>query len=420
MPNLPSIGQIFIPNKKKSPDYISLYEEKIGTDAPIYLFLVIEIKGNKQSPASKNEEQFDQLTETIARTLKRTYLNETNINVNTFEKALSNINQQLSELARRGLTGWYKKLNALISVYHKNEAYVSVTGSTSAFLLRENQFTNISDGVSSGSKPHPLKTFVNLSSGALAEKDVIIFSTANLYNYISLEKLKRLLSDHSLETVTKEIISSLKKGSGPQDSFGAFIIKMSSRVKLSEAELEPLIAADSHTIIEDVPVKKSRTADMLSYLKTAGQILWKITLGIIAASSWLYRKITKKPGPEKKSEYSYLTKTKSSTKKILFITFVIVAFLLVINVIFANFRRAENDTKKEMEALLEQASLSVTDAEASLIYDDQNGALLSVLEARERIETVLTGPHFEKEAKELSEKINKLNALKIEFWHFII
>jgi hypothetical protein len=61
-----------------------------------------------------------------------------------------------------------------------------------------------------------------------------------------------------------------------------------------------------------------------------------------------------------------------------------------------------------METLLEQAAQNTTDAEAALIYDDQNGALASILKAKEEIDIVLASSFLEAEASELSLKINKL------------
>ena len=389
-------------------DYVSLYEEKIGSDNPIYLFIIIEIKGTKQSPASKKESDFDKLTENIARTLKRTYLNEIRTTPNTFEKALENINQELSTLARTGLTGWYKKLNALVGVLYKNEAYVSVTGNATSFLLRENEFTHITESITSGSKPHPLKTFVNFASGSLTKDDLIILSTANLYNYVSLEKLSSVFSNTGLDAGTKDIAATIKKNSSTKDSFASFIIKISPQIRIPEEELKPLIASDSHTIIEDTPIDARKMDQSTDILKKTGSIIRKIALGIFAAVSWVYKKIMQSPQRGKTSEYSYLTEKKLPKRKILFITFIVVAFVLVVNIIFANFRRAENDTKKEMEVLLEQAALNATEAEAALIYDDQNGALSSVLRAKGEIDTVLASSFLQSEAQELAEKIEKL------------
>ena len=408
MPNLPSISQVFIPNKKQSLDYVSLYEEKIGSDNPIYLFIITEIKGTKKSPSGKNEADFDKLTESIARILKRTYLNEIRTTPSTFEKALENINRELSDLARNGLTGWYKKLNALVAVLYKNEAHVSVTGNASSFLLRENEFTHITESISSGSKPHPLKTFVNFASGTLTKDDVVILSTANLYNYVSLEKLRNVFSDNGLEEGTKDIIATIKKDSNAMDAFSSFIIKITPQARIPDHDLEPLFAANTHTIIEDTPIDTRRVDQTIMGFKKITEVIKKIALGAVAVSSWIYKKIFQPSQKGKTSEYSYLTEKKSPKKKILLIIFVILAFFLIVNIIFSNFRRAESTTKKEMEALLESSALNTTEAEAALIYDDQNGALSSILKAKEQIEIVLASSFLQTEASELSQKINKL------------
>ncbi|PIR96894.1 MAG: hypothetical protein COT91_04215 [Candidatus Doudnabacteria bacterium CG10_big_fil_rev_8_21_14_0_10_41_10] len=418
------IGQILIPNSKTALNYVSLFTETVrAANDPVTLFLVMEVRGEQKAKAAKQAGEMDKLVSAVAKSLKTTYLTETRVTEYTFEKALSNINHELSTLARRGVSGWYKKLNGLVGVYYQDTLSVSVTGSASSFLLRENEFTNISDSLSTGVKPHPLKTFLHFASGALTEEDIVILSSSTLYNYISLDKLGQSLTGHNLDEATKALIGKLKTESDPTDAFATFIFKV-SKDAVEPDERFGLMEDDDHTIVEDTVIADQPATgfDYMEVLRKIGGVLWKIGEGAVTVVVWIYNLVK---GRNRRSavggQYTYLTQKKSPKRKAFLVVFVIIVFLLLINVIFSNFRNAENESKQEMERLLESASLNVTDAESRLIFDDQNGALEAIIEAKSQAETVFLSGHFESQAKELFEKIevlfdrlNKVTKIEVE------
>lgn len=112
--------------------------------------------------------------------------------IESFEAALHKANLALSKLAEHGNIKWIGKINALIAVIEKNNLYLSQAGNASAYLLRSKSLTNISEGLaSSESEPHPLKTFINISSGKLEDLDKIIITTEAIFNVFSPEELKK-------------------------------------------------------------------------------------------------------------------------------------------------------------------------------------------------------------------------------------
>ena len=112
--------------------------------------------------------------------------------IESFETALHKANLALSKLAEHGSIKWIGKLNVLVALIEKNNLHVAQTGSASAFLLRSNSLTDISEGLSQpGVTPNPLKTFVNVSSGKLEKNDKVIITTENIFDIFSFDEIKK-------------------------------------------------------------------------------------------------------------------------------------------------------------------------------------------------------------------------------------
>ncbi|MFA6383412.1 MAG: hypothetical protein WCX17_03240 [Parcubacteria group bacterium] len=112
--------------------------------------------------------------------------------IESFEAALHRANLALSKLAEHGNVKWIGKFNALIAIIEKNNLHITQSGTASAFLLRSRGMTDISEGLSSHeAEPHPLKTFVNVSSGRMESQDKLIITTDGIFEIFSLEEIKK-------------------------------------------------------------------------------------------------------------------------------------------------------------------------------------------------------------------------------------
>lgn len=112
--------------------------------------------------------------------------------IESLEAALHKANLALSKLAEHGNVKWIGKLNALVAIIEKGSLHLSQAGTSSAFLLRSKSLTDVSEGlVVEELEPHPLKTFVNISSGRLEDGDKIIITTGGIFNVFSLEEIKK-------------------------------------------------------------------------------------------------------------------------------------------------------------------------------------------------------------------------------------
>jgi len=410
-----NVSQIFIPKPKQAANFVSVYEESVRTDTPVTLFIVVEVVGEQKNPATKRSDDYEKLALTLARSLKHTYLTETKVNEYTFEKALANVNQELSNLAHRGITGWYKKLNAVIGAFYKGMLTVSVAGTASAMLLRDNEYTEVSALLSSGSKPHPLKTFVNFASGQLVELDIVLLGTVNLYNYISLERIREVFSELPLGDASKQFITLLQKDALPDQPFATFIAKASARAEFSDEELQPLMAPASHTIIEEPSTVSS----------ARGNNFWK---GLAAGAKFLERAVKSVVPTSNRANSSRHagngTQSTPSTRRFhmrpsLLIALGIVALLLAGSIAYFNLRKADNEVRDEIAGILAASTQKVVDAEAALIYNDRDAAFEKIRLARQDLEAIQTSGLFAEDTEALSSRIetleNRLNLVtKIE------
>ena len=90
----------------------------------------------------------------------------------SFESSLGKINEELAEVTHQGKTGWLKNLNAVLAVLSGTTLHVTKSGKAEAYLYRGEKSSHISNDLA-GDQVNPLRTFINIASGDLVEKDKI-------------------------------------------------------------------------------------------------------------------------------------------------------------------------------------------------------------------------------------------------------
>ena len=129
----------------------------------------------------------------LASVVKKEYfVNPKRSATDAFEAALHKVNLALAELVRQGNTGWLGKLHGVVSVLENNTFHFSVTGDAAILLYRDNQVTLISEGLADKDAAlHPLKTFLEISSGALNLQDKILITSPELFTLCEPETLRK-------------------------------------------------------------------------------------------------------------------------------------------------------------------------------------------------------------------------------------
>jgi len=137
--------------------------------------------------------------------------------IESFEAALHKINLALAELVKDGNIAWLGKFHGALGVLEKNNLHFSVTGKAQILLSHNGSFSEISEGISSSeSHTHPIKTFVEISSGRLVAGDKIIFTSPELLDLLSSEDLEknalRMDADRFTQFIRTALINEFNMG----------------------------------------------------------------------------------------------------------------------------------------------------------------------------------------------------------------
>ncbi len=222
------IAKIQLGNFKKTSSFVySLAEKAAASEAEIYAIAELPLL----NPAAL--ESCEQICLSLAGSLKRSYKKP--LTEASFENAIAEVNEELGKLVSMGQTNWVEKLNAIIAVKENSNLHIATTGKVSAYLFRNSEYTDIS---TSGNSTHPLKTFENFATGKIRLDDVVILSTNQLFNHLSMDRLKSILLEDAFLPASQKIIEIIKSNAGPEAAFASLLILQARPGETSEEEID--------------------------------------------------------------------------------------------------------------------------------------------------------------------------------------
>ena len=183
------------------------------------------------------------LINTLASKIKTEfYSNPKRSTMESLESGLHKVNTALSDLAEQNNTDWMGNLNMTCSAYKDGELYISQAGKIRTVLIRDNKVSDIGKNIASQNDSHPLKTFANIASGELEAGDLVLFTTPELFNVFSEEKLKELVSSHNLDDLI-QIISDTADQNNDINTMGVLAMKIEENnpetIPHTHIEIEP-------------------------------------------------------------------------------------------------------------------------------------------------------------------------------------
>ncbi len=163
----------------------------------------------------------------------------------SLEATLHKINRALAELIKQGNTEWLGTLHATIGVIDKGTLHFSVTGGGSVVLIRNGFLSIISDGLApEEAATHPLKTFIEISSGRLQQQDLLLLASPELFTIFTPDDLERATKHFPPEKLARFVHTALVNES---PIGGVFV--------LSFKEITP-VPKTRQAIIERTPVNR--------------------------------------------------------------------------------------------------------------------------------------------------------------------
>lgn len=248
----PDFGSVLVCNKKQLRPFVEIIieePENVSNQNLGKLIGVFEI--------TDISEDSSYVVNYLISVIKKEYFSKAKRGpIESLEAALHKANLALANLAEHKNIGWLGKLNALIAVTEKNNLHLSQAGTASAFLLRSQVLTDVSEGLApSEAEPYPLKTFVSVSSGRLEENDKLIITTANIFDIFSLEEIKK----SALRFSDEEFIQFLRTALGNELERAAVLVAdMKAQEKFSpeKSPVQPKqLNAFSRDAFADTPRK---------------------------------------------------------------------------------------------------------------------------------------------------------------------
>lgn len=167
------------------------------------IYAVIELEDKSGHAEDIAEKIIDVLHDTF-------YENTENNPLESFEASLAKINDELTDRSSEGQINWLGKLNAVLAIFTKNTLHVTQTGKAEAYLYRGDNSMHITEDLA-GDSINPQRTFINIASGDLAEKDKVAFVTPGVFYKISKSELKEYTLSSSPK-IASENISKLLSG----------------------------------------------------------------------------------------------------------------------------------------------------------------------------------------------------------------
>ncbi len=387
--------KIEIGNHKTTNTYIFLGAEEIEQNhAELYCIIELPVLNPAAIP------DCTRIAQAIAASFRRSYLTKTT--EHSFENALAHINEELQKLASLGQTHWIGKLNAVLASKVNQTLNVATIGKVIAWILRDGEANELS---SDNSLSSPLRTFENFTSGKLKLDDILIFSTSELFNYVSLERIKNLLTDSDPTTAAQEIVRILKENAGPEVGFGTIIAQQAipTQPQAIPTIQAPIISTSGPTINSELETPPSKLKIKLSkagyLLKQANPAkVWRKQLE--KTSNWNVKNFftANKPtvshlgtGALKAKDAFSLAKFKSySTTKKFFLISVVILFIALI----ANFFITKKVTTQTSNSSFNQAAQNIetklSRAETLIIGGGKSDGVSLLNEAKTDIEKLPT------------------------------
>ncbi|MFA6475356.1 MAG: hypothetical protein WCV88_04120 [Patescibacteria group bacterium] len=190
-----------------------------------------------------------------------------------FERALQKVNTAIQDQINQHGEGWTYHCHGIVGVLHGTTAYFSTVGKIDGYLIQGDEIIDIVQ-YSPTNTIQPLKLFNTLVSGKCPERGGLLFCTNNLLNYLSLEKLRRTVLDHTSADGV-EYLNTVLSDQDTLTNIAALLIKFEDvQNDISDETIESLTKIDITTTEAD---RDKETNDSMSKLidqeRTTGDLL---------------------------------------------------------------------------------------------------------------------------------------------------
>lgn len=378
-----NVAKIQIGNSKQTNTYVTTIAERTPhEDCELFAIVALPLL----NPAAADD--CERIATGIIATLRRGYKRSNN--ESTFEVALGEINDEIGKLASLGQSNWTGKISAVIAARQGKTFSAAATGKTSAILMRGGDLNEITEV---NHPKHPLKTFEAFSAGRVKVGDVMILTTAELFNHVSIDRVKNILSQNTLEIAAQELVRIIEDTAGPEVAFATLLLQETEPVTSLTSEQLNLSdyssATPSAKLLSNAGAKLKGTIN-----KESAQKLWS-TIKSAAQNRGTSLNVKNLSGKafsqgsaglqrirEQAKQYRNLDfrspfvafKNFSRPKQFFTISVIVLTLAVVVNVFVARSRKHTADTVAAFTTQTNAIQKLLNDAESKLVFKDELGA----------------------------------------------
>lgn len=192
--NLPTIRKAFLATRSVSSG-VFLMTERFEADSGQTLFYIIESSNDKFAKVLQNYFQSD---------LVKSFMSAAHFSLIHFEECLHFVNKKL---ASGKDTETRDKVSALVGLLEENTLHLAMTGSIEGYLLRKGKINSLTEGLDTEEDAG----FYNITSGSLALSDLVIIGNKNIFNRLSLDRIRRTLNQFTPREAIRDFYQILRK-----------------------------------------------------------------------------------------------------------------------------------------------------------------------------------------------------------------
>jgi hypothetical protein len=425
------------------------------------LFGILEIN----TPSRENTQLINHLISNLENIYYSHAENEDLDAAECFEKTLKEVNQEFTELIKNKQISMVgnlnentirEKINLSIGVMKDNQINFTYLNNINIYLIHKTKqdykIIDIKKIAQEGNETPESKEstslFANMLSGEVNPPDFLILANANFTEYISLERIQKIITSLPLHKATEYFKNSLLKFEG--QNFAAILIKNSvdqaetakepasltsiTELNYTESKTEKLLAPSIWNMFKngkdkifsslgqftkETPSKKTQTDTERPALVAEPKTIAAKTNYLISLNN-LYLRI-KKPLKNFYTDSKFANNLKNKLRLRLSIwrnkfktvpnlskTLLIIAGILLVLFVFSIFyfkqQQKETISQNEYQGLITQIEEKKSQAESDLIYGNEDKAKTEIAEAQALLDTL---PIDSTSAKESKEKLNQ-------------
>lgn len=311
-----------------------------------------------------------------------------------FEAALKEINGVLAEFKSQKMSGYIGNLNVVIAAIVDNQLFLTQCGDAEAYLIRKRYVSIISEGLSEDASSSD-EVFASIASGEIEQGDFVLFSSSRLVRYISKTDLAQCISKTSVVESLNEIQDVISTEIlGRVALTGILFRKVASE---EVAEIENEIDEATTAVLES---GGGRYSAYTKKVKTKFSNLLKSSGGAKKGRRASVSDLREGVSSSFSGFFGFLKRGLFSggfgKDKILSLLVIVIVVLLV-GILFANFKQSKREELAELDAVLVEVRDRIAEAETRGVYD-KDAARMILDRAYTDARTVLESGHYRDKA----------------------